>query len=189
MGKQKLYCYVDETGQDTEGELFIVSVVITKQDREEVIKALEKFEKETGKGKTKWIRTKNEFKVAYLERILSSKMFKNKIYYSLSKDTKSYKEMTLITIASAITAAKDQEYYQALVYIDGLSKSEIPKVGSALRKIGIHTEKVRGIKDEDDAVIRLADAISGLIREQYQGISYTKKLCKAGEENKTLIKV
>lgn len=189
MNTQKLYCYVDETGQDTKGELFIVSVVITKKDREEVIQTLEKFEKETGKGKTKWIRTKNEFKVAFLERILNSKIFKNKIYYSLSKDTKSYKEMTLIAIASAITAIKDQENYKALIYIDGLYKSEIPRVGSALRKIGIHTEKVRGIKDENNAVIRLADAISGLIREQYQGISYTKKLCKLAEENKTLIQV
>ncbi|MBI2599976.1 hypothetical protein HYW43_03590 [Candidatus Daviesbacteria bacterium] len=36
MGKQKLYCYVDETGQDTQGELFIVSVVVAKNDREEI---------------------------------------------------------------------------------------------------------------------------------------------------------
>ncbi|MBI2599977.1 hypothetical protein HYW43_03595 [Candidatus Daviesbacteria bacterium] len=116
-------------------------------------------------------------------------MFNKKIYYSLSKDTKSYKELTLITVASAITAVKNQEDYQALVFIDGLSKSEIPKVGSSLRRIGIHTEKVRGIKDENDAIIRLADAISGLIREQYRGITYAKKLCKTGEENKTLTKV
>lgn len=157
MGKQKLYCYVDETGQDTQGELFIVSVVVTKKDREEITQSLEKFEQETGKGKT--------------------------------KDTKSYKELTLITVASAITAAKDQEDYQALVFIDGLSKSGIPRVGSSLRRIGIHTEKVRGVKDENDAIIRLADSISGLIREQYQGIAYAKKLCKTGEENKTLTKV
>ncbi len=150
---------------------------------------MEKFEQETGKGKTKWIRTKNEFRIAYLERILKSKLFNKKIYYSLSKDTKSYKELTLITVASAITAVKNQEDYQALVFIDGLSKSEIPKVGSSLRRIGIHTEKVRGIKDENDAIIRLADAISGLIREQYRGITYAKKLCKTGEENKTLTKV
>ena len=31
---QKFYCYVDETGQDTQGELFIVSVVIADQERE-----------------------------------------------------------------------------------------------------------------------------------------------------------
>jgi hypothetical protein len=34
--KQKLYCYVDETGQDTLGQFFIVSVVITEDIREKL---------------------------------------------------------------------------------------------------------------------------------------------------------
>ncbi|MBI4039725.1 hypothetical protein HY389_00005, partial [Candidatus Daviesbacteria bacterium] len=118
-----------------------------------------------------------------------TKIFKNKIYYYLAEETKSYKDATLITIASAITAAKDRENYKASVFIDGLYKSEIPRVGARLRKIGIHTEKVRGLKDENDAIIRLADAISGLVREEYLEVNYAKKLCKTAEENKTLIKV
>jgi len=32
--KSKLYCYVDETGQDTLGELFIVAVVVSDADRD-----------------------------------------------------------------------------------------------------------------------------------------------------------
>ena len=28
--KQKIYCYVDETGQDTLGQFFIISVVVTE---------------------------------------------------------------------------------------------------------------------------------------------------------------
>ena len=187
--KQKLYCYVDETGQDTKGKLFIVSVVITQEDREEVTELLEKTEKETGKGKTKWVRSKKEFKIAYLERILTNKIFKHKIFYSLSQDTKSYKEVTLITIASAITSVKEGDNYKALIYIDGLQKSEIFKVGSGLRKIGVHTEKVRGVKDESNAIVRLADAIAGLVREQTEGIEYSKKLYRMSTDNKTLIKV
>ena len=31
---QKLYCYVDESGQDTGGKIFIVSVVVTKTEKE-----------------------------------------------------------------------------------------------------------------------------------------------------------
>ena len=46
--KQKLYCYVDETGQDTEGRLFLVSVVITEQEREEFARELEQIESEPG---------------------------------------------------------------------------------------------------------------------------------------------
>ena len=67
MASKKYYCYVDETGQDTEGKLFIVSVVIAQKDRAEISELLEKIEKDTGKGKTKWVRTRKEFKVAYLE--------------------------------------------------------------------------------------------------------------------------
>ncbi|MEK7572042.1 MAG: DUF3800 domain-containing protein [Patescibacteria group bacterium] len=185
----KLYCYVDETGQDTKGELFIVSVIITKEDRADIIKTLEEIERNSGKGKTKWVKTKKEFKIAYLERIITNKLFKHKIFYSLSKETKAYKELTLISIASAITAAKDTEEYKASIFIDGLYKSEIPKMGAGLRKIGIHTEKVRGIKDEADAIIRLADTISGLMREDYQGVDYAKKLSLLGRKNKTLLQV
>jgi hypothetical protein len=185
-GKRKLYCYVDETGQDTKGKLFIVSVIITQEDREEIENLLEKIESKSEKKKTKWIRTKKEFKIAYLEAILANKIFRNKIFYSLSREMQAYKEVTLITIASAITATKVRDNYKASIFIDGLYKSEIPKVGTGLRKIGIHTEKIRGIKDENNVIIRLADAISGIIRESYEGIAYAKKLSKLGIENKTL---
>lgn len=187
--KLKLYCYVDETGQDTKGELFIVSVIIAKEDRTDIIKTLEEIERSSGKGKTKWVKTKKEFKITYLERIITDKLFKHKIFYSLSKETKAYKELTLISIASAITAAKDTEEYKASIFIDGLYKSEIPMMGAGLRKIGIHTEKVRGIKDEADAIIRLADAISGLMREEYQEIDYAKKLSLLGKKSRTLLRV
>jgi hypothetical protein len=62
-------------------------------------------------------------------------------------------------------------------------------MGAGLRKIGIHTEKIRGVRDEADAIIRLADAISGLIREEYQGIDYAKKLSLLGRKNKILLQV
>lgn len=187
--KQKLYCYVDETGQDTQGALFVVSVAVTKEDREELRKLLAELEKTSGKGKTKWVRTRKEFKIAYLEKILTQKIFRHKIFFSLSKETKTYREITLVTIASAITASKENEEYEALVFIDGLQKSEVKKVATGLRRIGVHTEKVRGLRDESDEFIRLMDAIAGLIRENEEGIDYAKKLYKLGLENKTLVAV
>ena len=52
--KQKLYCYVDETGQDTFGQLFLVSVVITGSERDDLRRQLRKIEKESGKKQKKW---------------------------------------------------------------------------------------------------------------------------------------
>jgi hypothetical protein len=41
---QKLYCYVDETGQDTKGDLFLVALVITGSERDEVLREAERIE-------------------------------------------------------------------------------------------------------------------------------------------------
>jgi len=30
---KKYYCYIDETGQDTQGKIFIVSVIITEREK------------------------------------------------------------------------------------------------------------------------------------------------------------
>lgn len=53
---QKLYCYVDESGQDTRGALFVVALVITGEAREQVRTALQQIEERTGKHK-KWKKT------------------------------------------------------------------------------------------------------------------------------------
>jgi hypothetical protein len=47
---QKLYCYTDETGQDTKGKLFLVSVVITEKELKDKIEhTLLSIERKTGK--------------------------------------------------------------------------------------------------------------------------------------------
>lgn len=187
--KQKLYCYVDETGQDTQGELFVVSVVITQEDRDEVIKLLESIESETGKKATKWHKTRKDIKRIYIENILQRKMLKDKIFYSLFKDAGQYKELSVITIATAINSAKEQDEYKASIFIDGLQKSEVLIIGISLRRLGIKAEKVRGVKDESNSIIRLADAIVGFVREYVEGTDYTKQLYKLGIKNKTLQEV
>src|SRR5438105_2668794 len=63
--KPKLYCYVDETGQDTYGNFFIVSVVVTGDVRESLVARLEQIEKASGKGNVKWTNSRSSFRVAY----------------------------------------------------------------------------------------------------------------------------
>ena len=70
-----------------------------------------------------------------------------------------------------------------------MQRSEVFRVGSGLRKIGVRTEKVRGVKDESNAIVRLADAIAGLIREKTERIEYANKLFKLGTNNKSLTRV
>jgi len=37
MASKKLYCYVDETGQDTKGDIFVVTVVVPENKKEVLI--------------------------------------------------------------------------------------------------------------------------------------------------------
>lgn len=189
MVTKKLYCYVDETGQDTKGALFVVSVIIAQKDRDKIVELLKKIEKETGKKRTKWQSTKKEIKKKYIEAIFAEVTFKEKIFYSLFKDAMSFRELTVITIASAInTATTTSEPYKASIFIDGLQKPEVARVSANLRKLGIRTEKVRGVRDESNAIIRLADAIVGFVREYIEDKAYAKKLYRLGIKNKILQK-
>ena len=76
---QKLYCYVDETGQDTKGALFIVSVVIAENERDSLIKQLETIERASGKGRRKWIHTRRKARATYIRDVLDAPEFKGKL--------------------------------------------------------------------------------------------------------------
>lgn len=68
---RKLYCYVDESGQDTEGRIFVVAVVVVS-DKEALLQLCEQFERESGKGKFKWGKAENTARLAYLNRSTDS---------------------------------------------------------------------------------------------------------------------
>ena len=80
---RKLYCYVDESGQDTKGKLFVVAVVITAEERERIIDLLEAIELVTGKHRMKWIRTSHARRLAYVRRVLSLSILRNKLSVAL----------------------------------------------------------------------------------------------------------
>jgi hypothetical protein len=179
---KKIYCYVDETGQDTQGELFIVSIVVTDQERARAIQVCEAIEQATGKGRVKWIKTRYDRRLAYIRRILQEPIFQSRLNFAIYQDTRDYLPLTVQTIARAILAHA-QEPYKATVLIDGLPHSQQREVGRRLRHLGVRTRKVRGVrKDESDALIRLADALCGFVRAAIEGQEAMKKLFEWGEK-------
>ena len=82
MGIKKLYCYVDENGQDTEGRIFIVSVVVMGDKRDELLRFCEKLEQESGKGKFKWGKAKHKLRLEYVRRVFTNSRFKKIEQYS-----------------------------------------------------------------------------------------------------------
>lgn len=93
-----------------------------------------------------------------------------------------------MTVAKSILS-KAKDDYKASVFVDGLDRVEIRKFTAGLRKLHIQTRKVRGLRDESDALIRLADAFCGFIRDYIEGEDYTKELYSRAKRKGILISV
>lgn len=186
--KQKIYCYADETGQDTKGQLFLVSVIVGDKERDELRKVVEQIEEYTGKRYIKWQKTNHNIRVAYLEQLMQADILKGKVFFSVYKQTQAYVDLTILTVAKSILQRAKNDY-KASVFVDGLNKTEIRKFTAGLRKLHIHTRKVRGLRDESDALIRLADAFCGFLRDYMEGKEYTKDLYDQASSKGILVSV
>ena len=164
--KKKLYAYVDESGQDTKGLVFVVSVLILEKEREEISKELEKIENDSGKKNMKWNKSRHEFRKAYIEKLFKMEKIKGRIFFDIFSDTKKYIELTSYATAKAILKKSGNNEYKVTIFVDGFKKKEIDIFSRGLRDLKIRTKKIRGVKkDENNAFIRLVDAICGLIRD------------------------
>lgn len=177
----KLYCYVDETGQDTLGAFFIVSIVVTDDQQRELEKSLETIEQSVGK-KTKWMKTRDNIRGAYIDALLGSDLPATIFVKSFAPSGRNgYDGLEVLATAQAINTYRGahnirEDEYKLTVTVDGLSKTIAARMASEFRKLGIRPRKVVGKKDESSAVIRLADAIAGLAREAHEGRQEYRKL-------------
>ena len=185
----KFYCYVDESGQDTRGALFVVAAVIAAEDREQVRDLLRSIERNSGKAKRKWTKATRQQRIAYMERVLLTSVFKGRLFYAQFSQTTDYLPCVLHTTARALTITAAGQSYQATVLIDGLQKGERPRVGQGLRQLRIAAKKVRGLRDESDEFIRLADATAGFVRDYLEGQMYVQQIYQQGVSNQILHEV
>jgi hypothetical protein len=187
----KLYCYIDETGQDTFGAFFIVAIVVTDGQQHELERSLETIEQLTGK-KTKWMKTRDRVRVAYVDALVKRDvpaMIFVKNFMSSSKNN--FDDLEVLAAAQAINSYREahsirEDEYKLTITVDGLSKTVAARMASEFRKLGIKPRKIVGKKDESSAIIRLADAIAGLSREAYEGRQEYKQLATKLKRAKTL---
>jgi len=166
----KLYCYADETGQDTCGRLFVVGAVILRANQDSARAVLVRIEAESRKGQRKWAKSARDQKREYLDRILLRDEFR--LFFSCYRNTTAYQVAMTRTCAKAIEIAAPSNDYHVNVFIDGLSRNDQRTVAAGLHGWGIPVKKVRGLRDESDEIIRLADALAGFTREYVEGRSY-----------------
>lgn len=184
---QKLYAYVDESGQDTRGEIFLVSVVVVGKQRDLLRDFLKKIEEETRKHKKKWSRTPVNRREDYMGRIIESKKFTGLVYLSHYKKAEIYIDLTILATAKAVLDHVQQPY-QLRVYVDGLTAADQLKFTAGLRKLHVKTRLVKGMRDESDEFIRLADAMAGFVRDGIGNDKVMKPLYKKALKNGTIFK-
>jgi hypothetical protein len=168
----KLYCYVDESGQDTAAHtspslVFVVAVVVLDEDRYELEQVCETYERASGKQKTKWGRAGHQQRLRYMRLVFADGRFQECLRFVVYGDVgRRFDEATVKAIARAVLWNKPQQPYFVSIYVDGLSKDKRRDYTSRLRGQGVSIYQVRGVaKDENSPLTRLADALAGFVRD------------------------
>ena len=181
---EKLYAYVDETGQDTEGKFFLVAVIIVGNERDGLLTDLENIERQSRKGIQSWRQTNLDRRVTYIDRVLADARLEGAIFYSIYLDTQDYQAVTNETIRRALDTQAPERRYKVTVIIDGLYRDAMRGVAVDLRHAGIPVKKVRSSRDQTNALGRLADAMAGFIRDGEEEIEvFEERLLNAKERN------
>lgn len=172
----RLYCYVDETGQDSTAHenrerIFIVAVAVFENDRDSMEEICKRIEHESGKGRRKWNGSNIESRLVYWRMILAEDRFKHALCYTRTRPPEhpDFDARTILSIAKAVQWHAPEPNYTSDIYIDGISDSKQAEYARELRSIGVHVRRVHQARDESHALIRLADALAGLARAAAEG--------------------
>jgi len=71
---QKLYCYVDESGQDPQSIFFVVVAVVSDQQQDDLREKLYAIEQHARTGFRKWHKSQPKRRLGYLEAVLDQEV-------------------------------------------------------------------------------------------------------------------
>lgn len=170
-----VFVYADESGQDDRALFFGVSIVMLSAIyRDKLLIELENIEVSTKKRNRKWHGSYPAYRRAYIESISDLGVLRDKIFYKKYPKENKYLDFTVDAIACALRHSRPE---RIVIYMDGLPKGSIPKFKRQLKPSIKAPAKVRGVrKDENNSLIRLADAICGVVRDAYEGDVWARKM-------------
>lgn len=146
-------------------------VLKNRENLEEFEKKLLNLEKSSEKNKRKWKKTPEEIKISYLNFLKHLKQAHGSIFYSVYQQTKGYAPLVALSIAKAILF-KGVINGITTIIIDGLNDKEKDIIRWQLKKLKIHYQQVRGMKDEQSVFLRLADSMAGFLRDAFEKQKY-----------------
>jgi hypothetical protein len=166
--KRKLSVYLDETGQDTQGHFFLVALVVVEEEREQMRSLLHTLEQASHKGRQKWSKLTRKKKLAYVTTLLAHPL-SCALYVVTFHHTRAYLESTGAALAQVIARYAGQVPTEVFVFIDGLPKSLQHQISRYIKIPQIAVKRIRGLTDDEDEFIRLADSLCGIAREAQEG--------------------
>ncbi|MDO8610513.1 MAG: DUF3800 domain-containing protein [bacterium] len=169
----RLVCFSDETGQDSKGKFFLVSAcVINAKNEKNFEDLLADIEIKSNKKFRKWKDSSNIIRKVFLDSFFTSKFPVSSLFYAKYNNSLEYIHLIALTIAQAILK-KSGDNYTVKIFFDRINKKSEQKIKNELKKLKIKFKKVRGMKDESFALIRLTDTMCGLIRDYLEDKHYT----------------
>src|ERR1700733_9227644 len=119
--QQKLYCYVDETGQDTGSNVFIVVAVLSDGDQEKLRNALISIEGLAGVRHSKWHNSKPARRLRYIELALERKLGQEEVFFGLYPKPLPYL-LPVIEVLERAIKVRAAASYIARVIVDGIDR-------------------------------------------------------------------
>ena len=173
--KQKLYAYVDETGQDTSSAAFVVVTVASDTEQEPLRERLVRLEAQAKTGARKWHKCRAERSRLYLQLALDQLTEQASVFFGIYPKPIPYFFPMLDVLENAIKQRASSSY-TARVYVDGIDARKAAELTNALRARSITLDMVKSRRDESEPLIRLADRWAGCIRAAELGGSMEKAL-------------
>lgn len=185
---QKLYCYVDETGQDARSNVFIVVAVVSEEEQSPLRQKLIDAEQTSGIGISKWNNASHDRRMKFLQTVLDRGVAKGDLFFSSYEKPIPYFFPLLDLVAKAIKA-KAEGQYKTKVYVDGIDRKKAKALTNALRIEGISLGMVKMRRDESEPLIRLADRWAGCVRAAIEKNREAKTLIKKAQEEGYLVEI
>lgn len=186
--RQKIYVYVDESGQDDTSKYFIVVASVSVADQELLRKQLLDVEAEAKTHALKWNKLKHDRRMKYLALILGRKIAYGHVFIGRYPKPVPYFYPVASVIERAIKQIA-QEKYTALVHVDGANKTVAIALTNALRANGISLRMVRGKTDQGEVLIRFADIWAGCIRSALLNENDSKAVFERAQRAGYLVEV
>jgi len=173
--RQKLCCYVDETGQDDASNVFIVVAVVSAEEQDGLRVALMDIERAAGTGHRKWHKSGSLRRLRYLNLAFEKKLAAGDVFFGSYPKPLPY-FFPFVEVLERAIKIKAGSSYTARVFVDGIDRQKAEELTNALRLRDVTLEMVRSRRDESEPLIRLADMWAGCIRAALQGSCEERKI-------------